>query len=163
MWDNDLVELTIEPGSLGDSLVYEDLYGEAEEFPHVYEPIPTVAVLATRPFLTHLEEGMWLPGFRFDRDWMDKMLHPDFVEVGMSGRTHTRKETVRSPAAQIDVQLPHEDYRMVQIDENVAMSRYVSNDVYEGVARRAHRTSIWLNTKEGWRMRFHQGTPIPIS
>jgi hypothetical protein len=26
--------------------------------------------------------------------------------------------------------------------------------------RRAHRSSLWRRTEEGWRMYFHQGTPF---
>lgn len=160
MWDNDLVELKIDPDSLADGVVYEDLTGDGELFPHVYGPIPTSAVMATGPYLAHLEEGMWLPAYRFDPAWMDRMLHPDFAEVGMSGHTHTRTEVVGTTAADITVHLPHQSYRLILVDEDVAMARYISIDTYDGLPRRAHRTSLWLRTEQGWRMRFHQGTPI---
>lgn len=119
-------------------------------------------MLETGPYLEHLEEGMWLEP-RNDPEWMDRMLHPEFTEVGMSGSTHTRNETVAPPEAVIEVSLPHEGYRMDLIDEDVALVRYVSHDSYAGVERHAQRTSVWINTNDGWRLRFHQGTPLPQS
>ncbi|MFP3882839.1 MAG: DUF952 domain-containing protein [Actinomycetota bacterium] len=159
---NRLILLTIDPDQLDlEALVYEDLYGEGEEFPHVYGPLPTSAVVSTGPYLAHLEEGMWRDT-RFNRDWMDRMLHPDFAEVGMSGSTYTREGIIEaSRPRQCEAHLPLEDYRLELIDEDVAMPRYVSHDTTDGVERRAHRTSLWVNTNEGWRLRFHQGTPLP--
>lgn len=162
LFQNDLILLTIDPAPLGDSLIYEDLYDLGEPFPHIYGPLPTNVVLETGPYLEHLEEGMWLEP-RNDPEWMDRMLHPEFTEVGMSGSTHTRDETVAPPEAVIEVSLPHEGYRMDLIDEDVALVRYVSHDSYAGVERHAQRTSVWINTNDGWRLRFHQGTPLPQS
>lgn len=156
---NRLILLTIDPDALDDqTLVYEDLEGEGDEFPHVYGPLPTSAVVRTGPYLTHLEEGLWRET-RLDREWMDKILHPEFTEVGMSGRTYTRVETLA--AAEDDPEAILEDFRVESIDEDVALVRYISHDTHEGVQRHAHRSSIWVNTNQGWRLRFHQGTPLP--
>lgn len=158
---NGLILLTIDPEQLDhEALVYEDLYGQGEEFPHVYGPLPTSAVVNTGPYLAHLDEGMWLDT-RFDKDWMDRMLHPAFEEVGISGRSYGREDTIEPPARDVKVVFPHEDYRLELIDEDVALARYISHDMVGGVERHAHRTSIWVNTNEGWRLRFHQGTSLP--
>ncbi len=158
---NALILLTIDTEGLDDqTLVYEDLDGGGEQFPHVYGPLPTSAVVQTGPYLTHLEEGLWLET-RFDGEWMDKILHPDFSEVGMSGRTYTRDDAVNTPPCDLQARLPHEALRVDLVDEDVALARYISHDTYDGVERHAHRTSVWVNTNEGWRLRFHQGTPLP--
>lgn len=164
MGNNDLILLTIDPSGLDDeTLVYEDSYGIGEEFPHVYGPLPTSAVVATGPYLEHLEEGLWDFETRFDRDWMDKILHPDFTEVGRSGRTYDRQEMIEAgrPRKRFEVTLPHLEYRLELVDEDVALVRYVSRPVYDSVERLDQRTSIWVNTNEGWRLRFHQATPLP--
>lgn len=158
---NGLILLTIDPELLDDqTLVYEELHGEGEQFPHVYGPLPTAAVVQTGPYLAHLEEGLWLET-RFDREWIDKILHPEFSEVGMSGSTYTRSEVVDTALSDLRARLPHEDYRLNLIDEDVALVRYISHDTHDGTERHAHRTSLWVNTNEGWRLRFHQGTPLP--
>jgi uncharacterized protein (DUF952 family) len=157
---NDLVLLTIDPTRLGEGvLVYEDLYELGEEFPHVYGPLPTGAIVATGPYLEHLEEGLWLES-RFDREWMDRVLHPDFGAVGRPGRPHSRSDTLQAPAEPIEIDLPLEAYSLALIDEDVALVRYISRQISDGSDRSAYRTSVWVNTNEGWRLRFHQGTPL---
>jgi len=160
---NDLILLTIDPSSLGDSLTYEDLYDLDEEFPHIYGPLPTNAVVSTAPYLEHLEEGLWRDETRFDQEWMERMLHPEYSEVGRSGRTHTRVETITAPDTPVDVELPLAEYRMQLIDEDVALVRYISRQTLDGAPTPAERTSVWVNTNDGWRLRFHQGTPLPES
>jgi uncharacterized protein (DUF952 family) len=158
---NDLILLTISPDALDDeTLVFEDPYGLGERFPHIYGPLPTSAVRSTGPYLAHLEEGLWMPERRFDPGWMDRILHPDFSEVGASGRVYSRREIIATPRVEFEAQLPHRDYGLELIDEDVALARYVSLDSYQGVPRYAHRSSIWINTNEGWRLRLHQGTPL---
>lgn len=46
----DLVVLTIDPTQLSAPLVWEDLAGEGEEYPHVYGPIERGAVIQARPY-----------------------------------------------------------------------------------------------------------------
>lgn len=158
---NDLILLSIDPAPLGHTVIYEDLYEAGEEYPHIYGALPTSAVMATGPYIQHLEEGMWLETTRNDPDWMDAMLHPDFEEVGMSGRTYSRAETVDVTGPGKLVTRPLEGYRMDLIDEDVALVRYISHDTVGDVERVAHRASIWVNTNKGWRLQFHQGTPLP--
>jgi glutathione S-transferase len=156
---NDLILLAIDAEALGDTVVYEDLYDSGEEFPHIYAPLPTSAVLTTSPYLSHLEEGLWLET-RADSRWMDRMLHPDFMEVGRSGRTYDRQQAIDTTDYPYQVDLPLQDLEMDLIDEDVALVMYVSNEHQDGESSPAHRTSVWVNTNDGWRLRFHQGTPI---
>lgn len=157
---NHLILLTIDPGPISDHIIYEDLYDTGEQFPHVYGAIPTSAVQTTGPYLNHLEEGLWLENTRSDRDWMDRILHPDFVEVGMSGHTYTREEVMSANIDVLYAEVPLDGYRMDLVDEDVALVRYVSRDRVDDMARVAERASLWINTNEGWRLRFHQGTPV---
>lgn len=159
---NDLILLAIDGEALGEALVYEDLQDAGEEYPHVYGPIPTTAVLTTAPYLAHLEEGLWRQT-RADPVWMERVLHPDFAEVGRSGRTYDRREAIDIGEYPYDVELPLRDFELELIDEDVALVRYLSSERVEGELSPAHRTSIWINTNEGWRLRFHQGTPMPRS
>lgn len=156
---NDLILLALDPDSLEGAVVYEDLYELGEEYPHVYGPIPTAAVLTTSPYLAHLEEGLWRET-RADRGWMDRVLHPDFAEVGRSGRIYDRQEAIETTTYPFGVDLPLKGFTMDLIDEDVALVRYVSRETREGEPSPSHRTSVWVNTNAGWRLRFHQGTPL---
>ena len=46
---NDLTLLTIDPSLITHLVVYEDLDGSGEAFPHIYGHLPTKAVIDTRP------------------------------------------------------------------------------------------------------------------
>ncbi len=144
---NDLILLTIDPDALDDgTIVFEDLYGHGEEFPHVYAPLHTSAITATGPYLAHLEEGLWSDR-RSDREWVERILHPRFDSVGM-----------RDDGGVLSLY----DYRIDLIDEDVALVRYVTKPE-NGASTSSDRTSVWINTNEGWRLRFHQGTPLKTS
>jgi uncharacterized protein (DUF952 family) len=157
---NDLILLAVDPEPLGDALLYESADDSGESYPHVHGAIPTPAVLTTSPYLAHLEEGLWRET-RSDPEWMDRMLHPEFAEVGRSGRTYTRQESIDATVYPYAIELPLQDFGIELIDEDVALVRYVSNEAIDGRPSPAHRTSLWINTNEGWRLRFHQGTPLP--
>jgi hypothetical protein len=80
----------------------------------------------------------------------------------MSGRTYDRMETIGArPTRQRQNLLPLEGYRLHLVDKDVALARYTSSNIVNGEARRGQRSSIWINTNDGWRLRFHQGTPLP--
>ena len=46
---SDLILLTIDPALIRDLVIYEDLYGSGEAFPHIYGHLPTRAVIDTKP------------------------------------------------------------------------------------------------------------------
>jgi uncharacterized protein (DUF952 family) len=158
---NDLILLTIEPATLGESLVYEDLYDLGEEFPHIYGPLPTSAVVSTGPYLEHLEEGLWREEVILDLDWWDRVLHPEFSAVDRFGGTYTKEDDFAAACTVVGVEIPLERYRCQLVDEDVALVRYVSHERIDGGSRSTERTSIWVNTNDGWQLRFHQGTPLP--
>lgn len=146
---NDLVLLTIDPDSLDDAvLVYEDSHGDGEEFPHVYGALPHGAVIGTGPYLRHLEEGLWSDP---DDHWLDRMLHPQFRGVDGDGAIFDRE----APGV-FGAGLPVERYRLELIDEDVALVDYICEG---GPTNPSRRVSVWVNTNDGWRLRFHQATP----
>jgi uncharacterized protein (DUF952 family) len=156
----DLVLLTIDPALLEVDVVCEDLYDLGEEYPHVYGPIPTSAVVSATPYLTHLEEGMWMET-RADPDWMDHVLHPDFTEIGRSGRVYDRAEAIETTEYPYEYELPLDKLEVDFVGDDIALVTYISRESLHGEELPAHRTSIWVHTNAGWRIRSHQGTPLP--
>lgn len=47
---SDLILLSIDAEAVGGSLVYEDLYGHGDDFPHVYGPIPMHAITSAEAY-----------------------------------------------------------------------------------------------------------------
>ncbi len=109
--------------------------------------------------LKELEESLWLSATRFDQEYMDRLLSPDFFEFGLSGRIYHREETLSVPLQEIKARLPLKDFSVHSVDTNVFLVTYVSEVMYEKVVM-GNRSSLWLKTAAGWQLRFHKGTPI---
>jgi hypothetical protein len=100
------------------------------------------------------------------------LLTDDFLEFGQSGRVWTR-ETIApllgsSPDGSAGAAAPEgaaaapeggaaapelEAFEVTRLGEGVALVTYR--------ALGANRSSIWVRRDGRWRMRFHQGTPLP--
>jgi hypothetical protein len=90
---------------------------------------------------------------------MDRILAPDFIEFGRSGRIYSREEALAVPRQNIDARLPLESFAVHPIDRDVFLVTYVSEVTYAEVAM-GNRSSLWSRTDAGWQLRFHQGTPV---
>ena len=114
----------------------------------------------TEQHLRELEEGLWRAETRFDPDWMRRVLHPDFLEFGRSGRVYDLEATLAAEAAPFSVELPLPGFTVREPAPGVALVTYVSRvDHLDGQPLAANRSSLWVRADD-WRLRFHQGTPI---
>jgi hypothetical protein len=100
---------------------------------------------------------------RRNRERLEQLLHPDFVEFARSGRCYTRDEVLAefSAAGATLESVRVEQFDVAEIHSGAALVTYAS--VHESATGESHRrtlrSSLWVETATGWRMRFHQGTP----
>lgn len=91
------------------------------------------------------------------------LLHEDFEEIGRSGLRYDKRQTVAALEMETDYpQIVAEAFKLAQISEGAVLLTYKSfqRDAQGRAVRCTERSSIWLlKDKEGWQMRFHQGTP----
>ena len=106
-----------------------------------------------------LEESLWKTKTRFDQDYMNRILSPDFFEFGRSGRIYKREETLAVPSQNINAELPLKDFTIHPISKDVVLITYISKVIYDAIET-ANRSSIWIKTPKGWQLKFHQGTPL---
>ncbi len=99
---------------------------------------------------------------RKNRGRMESLLHPDFVEVARSGRCYSRTEVLEEFAGDAALEpVRAQDFRLSEVRPGVALLTYRSvhvsptGDLY----RPTLRSSLWIETANGWCVRFHQGTP----
>lgn len=111
--------------------------------------------------LKTLEESMWIAETRFDKEYMERTLTPDFFEFGRSGRVYKKEETISAPMQEIKAKLPLRNFSIKLIAPDVALVTYISEVEYETLEM-GNRSSIWLKTNEGWKLKFHQGTPTKL-
>jgi hypothetical protein len=107
--------------------------------------------------LKELEESLWRAETRLDRDYMEEVLAPDFFEYGSSGRIYAREDVLGKSAEPIKARLPLEAWAARLIDGQTVQTTYITG--IEDAPLRANRSSIWSRTSQGWKLRFHQGTP----
>ena len=106
-----------------------------------------------------LEHRLLEPSTRGDRAQLERLLHPDFEEIGASGRVFDRAGII----AQLTTEGPY-----TVLPSIVAISAHLVTDdvvLVHFTTRRddrvAERSSWWVRTVDGLRVRFHQGTPSP--
>ncbi|MFJ6634896.1 DUF4440 domain-containing protein [Streptomyces sp. NPDC091376] len=99
------------------------------------------------------------PAVRAEPDVLAGLLHPEFLEFGVSGRRWDRDAIVAA--------LAEEGSRALDpITASGMTGTPLAPDVVhltfvtELGGRRAHRSSLWRRTDAGWRLYFHQGTPF---
>ncbi|MBW4042962.1 MAG: nuclear transport factor 2 family protein [Acidobacteria bacterium] len=111
--------------------------------------------------LTALEESLWRPSTRFDRDHLARVYADDFDEFGRSGRHWSREASIEAQAEAFEAVLPLPHLRIRAVGSDAALLTYRSETTYpeEGVTLIANRSSLWQRVDGEWRLRFHQGTP----
>jgi hypothetical protein len=99
---------------------------------------------------------------RQNRSRLDRLLHPEFLEFGRSGRRYSRNEVLAEfSSASAAMEAVHAQHvELVELGRGAALLTYVSTHktATGELHRRTLRSSLWLETETGWRMRFHQGT-----
>lgn len=112
--------------------------------------------------LRSLEEELHKIETRRNRERMETLLHPDFVEFSRSGTRYGRTDVLEEYGPDSTLPVIHsEHFHMVVLAEGIALLTYVSAhlDGDGNAHRQTLRSSIWVLTEVGWQMRFHQGTP----
>ncbi|MFD9000199.1 DUF4440 domain-containing protein [Streptomyces sp. NPDC059582] len=104
------------------------------------------------------------PAVRSSRDEALRLFDPEFVEVGASGRHYTYEETVAGLPDQPGSSADGPRYEPSAFT-GVLLAPGLVHLTYETVfdGRRARRSSLWRrrDAETGWRMYYHQGTPVP--
>ena len=104
------------------------------------------------------------PAVRSFRSETLRLLDPEFVEVGASGRRYTYEEMVAELAehpGSAEGGPVYEPSDIVGVLLAPGLVHLTYETRFEG--RRARRSSLWRRRDEetGWRMYYHQGTPVP--
>ena len=120
--------------------------------------------------LLPFEQSHLDPTTRADPDAMATLLHPQFTEIGASGRTYTRDETLALLQSEQAIPsytitdftahpLPDADGRC-----DLVRTQYTMTATHpDATQRQSRRTTIWQNDRFDrriWQMLFHQGTPL---
>jgi ribonuclease HI len=104
-----------------------------------------------------LELRLLDPAVRGERAAVEQLLHPDFRELGASGRIWDTQAMIEllgeEPGERAEVQ----DLAAERLARDVVLVTYRARTP----ERSSYRASVWVRHGDSWRVRFHQGTPIP--
>ena len=111
--------------------------------------------------LQALEVELHHPGVRCSRARLQNLLHPDFHEVGRSGRSYNHETVVNFLEAQESQPVvASEAFSVSELSSGVALLTYRSAQIEQDKSLVNHtlRSSVWLKTEASWQLRYHQGT-----
>lgn len=113
--------------------------------------------------LVALETELHHPGRPCTRERLGQLLHPDFHEIGRSGRPYDRATVLawlsRPPVPQDVVS---DAFCLECLAPGIALLHFRSMLRGPGGQRLLQHTlrmSLWLHSDAGWQLRYHQGTP----
>jgi len=148
-------DLFTDPGLFGDPKLFSepDLFSELGS--EAFDTEPGTAEPSAEAQVEELERELLGPLVRGDMGRTAVLLHPDFMEIGSSGRVWTRDAMMMAleedPGERTDIEILGTD--------RVGTSAVLLT--YRSFARSGTtlRSSLWVLDGGRWRLRFHQGTP----
>ena len=113
--------------------------------------------------LRKLEESLLQNEIRSNRNKLNDLIHDDFIEIGYSGKTHTKSNVLAELPVEdfYEIELWSQDYSYRTLSKNTVLLIYKQCRIDQNgqMSRHAKRSSIWFNNDGNWQLLFHQGTP----
>ena len=101
---------------------------------------------------------------RNSRAALDGLLAEDFIEVGRSGFSYRRQDVIEALLKDPVDDVAVEDTECRQLSPSVVLLMYKSYRAGTATSdpRTTLRSSVWTLVEGDWKLRFHQGTPVPL-
>jgi ribonuclease HI len=125
-----------------------DLFSDLAEQAQQVEPTDEEHVVA-------MERALLSDEVRGDRAAVAALLHPQWQEVGRSGRLWTRADLLAEVGPIEPVSLDVVSVERIDRDTILLLWRALADD------RSTLRSSLWVRSGGQWQQRFHQGTEEP--
>lgn len=111
--------------------------------------------------LAALERTLFEPGIRRSAAALDRLLADDFEEIAATGAVFGKRRALERLPEELPPTIRAERLRVRLLTADLAQVRYDASLERPGAdVRRSRRSSLWRRDPEGWRMVFHQGTPL---
>lgn len=104
-----------------------------------------------------LETSLFLKEYLSDKDYLEKIFHDDFIEVGKTGNIYHKGDTIEALYGSDDRRIKVIDFSVRMMSLSMYIVNYIS--IHEDGIR-VYRTSIWMETIKGLKLYYHQGTII---
>jgi hypothetical protein len=109
-----------------------------------------------------LEEKLLTPVSRKSAEVLGGLLSDDFIEFGSSGEVYNKQQIITALQSESGRAIALSDFQIRPLAPDIVLATYrtTSRLSSDSPPKRALRSSIWRFEVDGWRMIFHQGTPI---
>ncbi len=143
------------PGFAGSSTSHPvAAVGQVEHEPDLFSDLEDLAP-TEEEHVVAMERALLTDEVRADRAAVAALLHPDWQEVGRSGRLWTREDLLDEIGPIAPVGLEVVSTERVGDDTILLLWRATAD------GRSTLRSSLWVRAGRGWQQRFHQGTDEP--
>ncbi len=117
----------------------------------------TITTDEVKDTLLTLEQKLLAPELRQNAQAASDLFDDDFLEIGQTGRTFTKKQILQfMEAEKNDDQLwSIEKFCVRQLAPTIALATYRIRE------NGSLRSSVWRRSDKKWTIVFHQGTPSP--
>jgi hypothetical protein len=113
--------------------------------------------------IIELERSLHLFSVRQNKKRRRKLLHPEFYEIGRSGKSYNYDEinAMMDAEQQSKGRVHSQEYDVIALTPSIYQLIYKSAWIDEaGVASfHSKRSSIWIKHKKQWQLKYHHGTP----
>ncbi|MEQ8176033.1 MAG: nuclear transport factor 2 family protein [Syntrophomonadaceae bacterium] len=117
----------------------------------------------TKKTLFKLEEMLLQTDLRKSPQELGELLADDFIEIGSSGRTYDKQDTIEALMTSSLRESRISDFELRLITPLIALVTYrlVQENRVNGreIEKISLRSSIWRAQGSRWQILFHQGTP----
>src|SRR5579875_3765651 len=119
------------------------------------ELLPVLAELERREPIFHRGE------FGYHAGDFDRLMAPDYWEIGASGRRYSRSFIMGMLAANPPVDSGGSGWKTSEFGcRRLGPETYLLTYTLDQNGRLTHRSTIWRHTGPDWQILFHQGTVI---
>ncbi|UDI78322.1 hypothetical protein HYI43_07120 [Staphylococcus taiwanensis] len=95
------------------------------------------------------------PNNRKTNSFLD-YIHPDFIEIGQSGKTFTQSDLKSNTLAIFEYDVVDFEWKSISKDARLCIYTLINHTKQS----KSRRSSIWLWYEGDWKLYFHQGTPF---
>jgi len=119
--------------------------------------------LQIKEYLISLEEKLLNPNIRKSDEELLQLLYDDYLEIGVSGNTYNKKDTIETLKRETSGQISVLDLKVNLLTPAIALITYTAvkkdNPNIEIVSL---RNSLWKKTGKKWQIVFNQGSKIQM-
>lgn len=114
----------------------------------------------TKELLIEREFSLLSPEIRGDKQRLNELIHPDFIEFSSSGLAYGKAEVLAALPDEKDIKITAKNFNVRILDKRLAQVTFESTTHASGHDKKALRSSLWKEEDGEWRMIFHQGTVL---